>query len=80
MVAKYRLNGQHYLTPHGENRDRILEDGQEIEFDGVPSAFMIPLNEDAEKAVRKRNASSDYHEPVASIPLRDKQPEPAGKA
>jgi len=52
-VPLYRLTEQAFLEPHNEDSARLIEEGQEVEFTGVPGAHMEPLNEAAQKQMDK---------------------------
>lgn len=52
-VPSYRLTEQAFLEPHGEDSARLIEEGQDIEFTGVPGAHMEPLNKAAQDQIDK---------------------------
>ena len=65
MVAMYRLTEPFY--------DNLVlwDEGDEIPFEGTPSPSMIPLNEEAEKALvayHKERGITDYVPPLSEIP------------
>lgn len=64
---KYRLTTQSFID------NALREEGEFIEYDGIPGSHMIPANQPARDAVKA--AGARYHasmDPVNSLPLSSK--------
>ena len=69
-MAKYRVKEKSFIN------NILLEEGAEIEYDGIPSANLEPLDAPAKKAVTAgKNANRDslarQQEAAAGIDLND---------
>lgn len=52
-TPRYRLTERAYLKEDGDKFERLVEEGEEIEFRGVPGYHMEPLNAAAKAMVEK---------------------------
>lgn len=57
QAPKYRLTERAYLKADGDHFESLHEEGEEIEYRGVPGYHMEPINAAAKRMVEK-------HKPV----------------
>lgn len=59
-MARYRLTHPCHCLANGLPRPKLFAAGEEIEFEGVPSVHMQPLDDNAEAAVAARRVAQPY--------------------
>lgn len=71
------IRPKYRLTEKTHHNDRIYDEGEFLEFDGVPEYYMEPANAPARDAKRAAGNRQKVHsDPVSSLPIspsRDQQ-------